>query len=505
MATLPAGYGRSTISNYVTTLTSIVVALVTVPLLTRGLGQEAYGVWVLVGATVLYLELLEFGFGATTIQYVSAARARGDDPGVRTAVATSFWLLAVPGAVALVLALVLAAVFPRLFDVAPELVGPTRVLLVLLAVDLAVSIPSDCFGGTLIALQRYDLLNATLVSVAVLQAVGWAVVIAAGGGLVELGIVTVALGLGGQLARYLLCLRLLPGLSLRRQHVSRDLVRPYAGTSVWFALSEISTVVIARIDTIVVGAVVGVAEAGVYAVGQKLALLAARASSPAIAVLFPHGAALAAADDDEGLRRGALLGTRISAGVALPLALVLGVLAGPAVDVWVGPAFGDAATVVLLLTAGTAVAAVGGAARTLVLGTSGVRGVALVETGEAALNLVLSVLLGLRFGLVGVAAATLVAGVLSTVLGIVPYACHRLGLHQLALYVLVVRGHLLPAAVTGGAAAALLQHAALDRLLPLLAAGAGLGALYLLVLAATGLAPDERARVRERVRLRGAA
>ena len=131
MATLPAGYGRSTISNYVTTLTSIVVALVTVPLLTRGLGQEAYGVWVLVGATVLYLELLEFGFGATTIQYVCRPGAC-DDPGVRTAVATSFWLLAVPGGVALVLGLALAAGFPRLFDVAPELVGPTRVLLLLL-------------------------------------------------------------------------------------------------------------------------------------------------------------------------------------------------------------------------------------------------------------------------------------------------------------------------------------------------------------------------------------
>ncbi|MCW2606644.1 MAG: polysaccharide biosynthesis protein [Frankiales bacterium] len=504
MATLPAGYGRSTISNYLTTLTSIVVALVTVPLLTRGLGREAYGVWALVGATVLYLELLEFGFGATTIQYVSAARARGDEAGVRTAITTSFWLLALPGLVALLLGLALAAGFPRLFTVSPELVGPTRVLLLLLAFDLALSIPGDCFGGALIALQRYDLLNATLITVSVLQAAAWAVVLATGGGIVALGVVTVVLGLAGQLARYVLCLRLLPGLSLRPRHVSRGLVKPYAGRSVWYALSEISNVVISRVDTIVVGAVVGVAEAGVYAVGQKLAQLAHRASSPALAVLFPHGAALAATGDDEGLRRGALLATRISVGLALPLALVLGLLSGPAVQVWVGAAFADAAPVVQVLAAATAVTALGLGARTVVLGTTGVKGVALVEVGEASLNLLLSVFLGLRYGLVGVAAATLIASTLATVLGLVPYASRLLGLQQGSFYGVVVRGHLLPALITGGLAVLLLRLP-LGRLLPLLGAGTALGLAYLAVFALTGLRPDERRAFRARLTARSSA
>jgi O-antigen/teichoic acid export membrane protein len=498
MAALPPGFRRSALSNYATTGTSVLVALLTVPLLTSGLGPEAYGIWVLVGATVLYLELLEFGFGATTIKFVAAANARDDEEGVRTAIATSFWLLAVPGLVALLLGLGLAAGFPVLFDVPAELEGPTRLLLLLLAVDLALSIPGDCFGGTLIALQRYDLLNLTLIVVSLAQALSWAVVLAAGGGLVELGVVTVVLSLLGQLARYLLVRRLVPGMSLDRRHVARELVRPYAGKSVWFSLSEVSSVVISRIDAVVVGAVAGVAAAGTYAIGQKLALLAERAASPVLGVFFPHAAALSAQGDAEGARAAALLGLRIATAVGLPLTLVLALFAEPAIEVWVGPRYAGAALVVVYLSAATALTVVTEAPRLMLYGGEAIKGAALVQTAEAALNLLLSVVLGRAMGLEGVALATLLSAGAGTVFGLVPYACRVIGLPQRQVYGTVLRGHLLPAAGTA-ALALLLLRTDLDRLLPLLAAGALCGGVYLALLAVTGLSAAERSEVRRRL------
>ena len=67
-------------------------------------------------------------------------------------------------------------------------------------------------SGALVGLQRYDLLNTTLISVNVAQAAAWAIVIVAGGGLVPLGASTVALSLLGQLWRYRIARRLVPGL-----------------------------------------------------------------------------------------------------------------------------------------------------------------------------------------------------------------------------------------------------------------------------------------------------
>lgn len=504
MSLLPATFKRSTLTAYLNTASSVVVALVTVPLLTDGLGTSAYGVWVLVGSTVLYLELLEFGFGATTIQYVASAKARGDEDEVRTAITTSFWLLAVPGAAALLLSLVLVVVFPMVFDVGPGLESATRVLLLLLAVDLALSIPCDVFGGALIAHQRLDLLNWTLVSVTVLQACGWAIVLATGGGLVGLGIVTVSLSLVAHLWRWLLVRRMVPGLSLNPRRAARRLVRPYAGSSFWYSLGEFSEVVIARMDTIVVGIVVGVPAAGVYGVGQKLALLASKLTSPALATFFPHAAHLSARGDEDGLRSTTIAATRIATVVALPLALVLAAFAAPAIEVWVGPEFAEAAEVVVYLSLATAVASLGSAGQLVLYGTGAVKGVGLVSAAEAVLNLVLSVVLARRMGLSGVALATLITAVLANVGGIVPYLCRQLGLLQRQVYGPVLRAHVPAAAVSLGLAAYLLQYD-LDRLLPLAAAAGASGLAYVVVLSRTGLDAQERADLRRRLRRKAAA
>ena len=42
---------------------------------------------------------------------------------------------------------------------------------------MALSIPMDTFGGAISALQRFDLLNYSLIAVTVSQAIGWVIVL----------------------------------------------------------------------------------------------------------------------------------------------------------------------------------------------------------------------------------------------------------------------------------------------------------------------------------------
>ena len=93
---------------------------------------------------------------------------------------------------------------------------------------MALSIPMDTFGGALSALQRFDLLNYSLIAVMVAQAVGWVVVlVAVHGGLIALGIVTVAISLVGQVARLIMVHRLLPWFHLSLRRFDRGILRTY--------------------------------------------------------------------------------------------------------------------------------------------------------------------------------------------------------------------------------------------------------------------------------------
>src|SRR5262245_46580854 len=108
LPTLPVRFGRSAASNYAMVGASLVTAIVTTPVLARNLGKEQFGVFLVVSSLVSYLSLLEFGFGKSTVRFVAELEARGEHAAARRAVATSFTILLVPAALALVGGLVLA-------------------------------------------------------------------------------------------------------------------------------------------------------------------------------------------------------------------------------------------------------------------------------------------------------------------------------------------------------------------------------------------------------------
>jgi O-antigen/teichoic acid export membrane protein len=485
-AALPSRFARNTLSIYLHSATSLVVALVTTPILVHHLGVTEFGIWVLAGSVLLYLELFEFGFGTATVAYVARFAATGDHERVKRAIATSMWMLTGPGVAVAVAAVAFAALLPSVVDLPADLVTPARVLLLLLALDLAVSMPGDTFGGTLAAFQRYDLLNFTLAAVLAAQAIAWIIVIVAGGGLVALGVVTVLLSLAGQLTRFLLARRLVPALSLSPRMVDRSLARPYAGLSFWFALSSIAETVVRRVDAVVVGVVVSVPAVGVYAVGQKLSQLAQRFIAPATLTFFPYAAELAARGNSGGLRRSLMHSVRISLFVAGPVGLGTAVLAGPALEAWVGEGFGQARLVVVYLATATAVAAMGAAAVVVVNGMGLPRVPALIYTCEAVLNLALSIVLGRETGLKGVALATLIASAATTFTAMLPYACRLVGVSYARLLWEALWDHV-PAAGAALLVAWVLSGFARGGLVQVVAAGIAVVGVYAGTLLVIGL------------------
>jgi putative peptidoglycan lipid II flippase len=248
------------------------------------------------------------------------------------------------------------------------------------------------------------------------------------------------------------------------------------------------------VDVVVVGLVVGVPEAAVYAVGQKLALLADQAILPLTRTFFPFSSEAAARRPLRELGPSVYAGTRAAVLVAGPLCLALGLLATPALRAWVGDGFDDGALVVVFLAGATAVKALTQVSMQMLLGTGNARRPALLNASEAVLNLGLSIVLGRAIGIEGVALATLIAAGAVHVLLVLPYATRTFGLSLWSFLTGLVRSHG-PAAVAALAVGVAVRQAELDGLLLVVAAGAAIAGTYLAVFAVAGLEPGERRRL----------
>ena len=498
-ARLPRRFRLNMATSYLRTGSTALITLVMTPVLIAGLGLEAFGIWVIVSSLAFYRDLLQFGFQTATPKYVAEYSALEDDVGLRRSIATSFWFLAGSGMLALVLGVGIAFAFPYLFDVSPDLRESARVLVLVMTLDFALGLPGAAFAGTLMGLQRFDLMNTTLIVIGVLQAAAMTLVIVLDGGLVALGVVTVAISQCGWLWRYHLARKLVPGLTVSLRGADRGLAKPFVRLSIWYGIEDAAYIVVNRLDTIVVGLVLGAGAAGIYAVGQRLALALAQLAQPVSNLFFPHSSELAAQGDAVGLRNSIFTGTRLILAVIAPLAITLAFLAAPIIDAWVGSDFEDAAQVTVFLAAAVTTWVLIDTGLTMTLGTGKARAPALIRASEAVLNLGLSVVLAHLIGLEGVAVATLVAAAAVNLVVLLPYICRHFEIPLAAFIGSIVRAHAAPAA------AALLVGWLVTRLDPtsvlaMLAAGVAIVGAYAAPFLLTGLDSSERRALRERMR-----
>jgi len=349
--------------------------------------------------------------------------------------------------------LVFAYFLPEIIPTIPKsLVGQAQFLLLLLAFDMALSIPMDTFGGALNALQRFDLLNYSLIAVTICQAVAWVVVLSLHGGLVALGIVTVAISLVGQLSRLIMAHRLLPWFRLSLRRFDRTILKTFSLATGWYSLAQVSQAVINLSDVLIVGAAAGVQAAAVYAVAQRLALLPQRVVQPRAFLLFAKAGQLAARNDGPGLRESTDQVVGFVRYLSVPAAIVLGFLAGPAVEVWVGPLYRVAAECIGLLCIAAVVQAWGQAVSLAISGAGYPKLASILYGGEAVIHVGLGIVLSSRYGAVGMAEAALIGAVLMEGMLMLPLVYRQLGdsLARRAFHTVRVLG--LPFVVTGALA-----------------------------------------------------
>jgi O-antigen/teichoic acid export membrane protein len=498
---LPAKFGWSAVSNYAAAGVVMAVAFITTPILTRHLGPEEYGIWILVGSTIAYVELLDLGFGGAVVSAVARVSAADDQDGLERTLNTSFFLLLALGVVALVFAGLAALILPLVMHLSGSLERTTQELLLLLGFAMAVSIPMDTFGCGLVALQRYDLLNATLIVVSICEAIAWSIVLARGGGLLALGIVTVAISLVGQVSRYVLLRRLIPTFALSPGRVDRALVRTLAGPARWFAMGDTIEAFRDYTSVLVLGSVRNVATAGIFAVGDKLASLGTAVGTPLSAPLFPHAAALVGRGETDALAPAARTSGRLITGVTLPSCLVVAVLARPALIAWVGPAYEGASHAVVILAIAFGLRSLGTAAAKFVSGSGGQRLIALTSLAEVTTQIVLSAILGDHYGITGVAVAILASVVCIEMAVTLPRLAKRLGTGTWQLVAPVLRTHV-PSLVIAGSVGWFVaegpvlrfvnSHGRLEGTTVVAATGVAIVVLYALVVAVLGVDRTER-------------
>ncbi len=489
---LPNRFGRNVVMNYAAQGTAALSAIIVTPLLLHHLGKSAFGLWVLASSAVLYLELFELGFGAATTKLVAEDADRRPEKALQT-LNTAFFALIPLGTIALMAGVGIAFVFPSLVHAPPQLHDQVILVVIILSLGLAVSIPGDTLGGALIGHQRFDMLglsNSLLVAGTLVATV---VIVELGGGLVALATAMTIIGILCHFLRFWMLRRIMPGTRISFRLADRERLRDVMHVSGWFLLNAIVIAVYNACDLLVVGIVLGLRAAAVYAVASKLATAAVQGLESLAQVFFPYASATARNKEPGALTEIVVDGTRAAMLVGMMISVAYLVLATPGIRAWVGAGYGTSARILMVFAAVIVCATPVRVINVTLSGSGRLPLVCLIRGGEVIVNATLSVILALIIGPVGVALGTL-GGILFVRLpGFLFVGTRAVGIRPVTLLRRSVLPHLLPLAADG-AVLLLLRGVAAHSILGLVADGLAGSLTYVVVYFAVGATGGERRR-----------
>lgn len=385
------------------------LALALLPLLIDRVGAAPAGLFLFATTLTGYFASVEYGVGLSVPKYVAEHRVSGDRQLLGSVLRASLILMSGIGA-AICLALVGLGVFAAhsLFD-APEIRAQALPTLLVAAVTALLYWPSRMGLASLEGLERYDLSSLIQTGCAV---AGVAAIFLLSGWTHSIALLAAVFGATQVLEGVLAGALAWPHLGLARG-VGRwrgAHLRPALGFGGGLFLVGLSETLVFALDRTIIAAFVGAAAIVVYEVALR-AHNAVRMISGLIGnVLLSTSSRLVAEQRVQRLRELMLVASLYTIVLAVPVALLIIVLARPLVEVWIGHGYGRRAVYVQIFVSYWIVYVNTSALLSAVAGVGRIRELVRLTLLGAVISLALSVALTAAWGTVGVIWGTVIPG-----------------------------------------------------------------------------------------------
>jgi len=407
---------------------NIVVGVLLSPYILHHLGDEAFGLWVLIFSITGYYGLFDLGIRSSIVRYVATFSATSDQTELDRLISTALFTYTGIGLVALLVTLTGSVYVASIFRISADFLHTARWLFLIVGSAVALGFPLGISGGILEGLQRFYLLNFTNISATLIRALLIVLALRHGGGLLTVALITVSMPLFSGMVNAIAVLRLLP-LRLSIKNVNRGSLRRIAT----YSSSTLIIIVAARLrfktDAMVIGTFLSSAAITYFAIGSRLVDYAGEVVSGLAQVFVPMSSQSDATGDLAGLRKIFVAGNRACALIIFPMAAILIILGKSVIEAWVGRRYVATSYPVLLMLIipSTLLWSQSASARVL-FGMAKHKTLAIVTLLEGSSNLFLSIFLVRRFGILGDAAGTAIPLVCTALFFLPRHLCRVLKL-----------------------------------------------------------------------------
>lgn len=412
-------------SNWLGALLTLLVGFFLSPFILHKLGDEAFGVWILIFSITGYYGIFDFGIRSTIIKYVAECKATGDDDRFMRIVNLSTLVYSCVAFGIIVIVAVGSRYFNSIFHISGDLRHAAKLLFLLVGSAVALGLPLSVFAGILEGLQEFYFINVTQAIVTLLRVSLIILALNHGFGLISVALITALLPLFSSVI-YAWKVRRAIALQFGARFIDRDTLKQIFHYSFFAFISVLAFRLRYQTDAIIIGAMLSSSAITQFSIGSKLITYSFMLVTGLGQIFTPMSSQFNAIGDQKRLQKLLVLGNRACALVVLPIATMLVVLGKQIIDVWVGSRYESSYVILIVLLIPSILAEIQGSSRQILYGIGRHKALAIVNIFEGVINVVLSVLFVRYWGIVGDALGTAIPLTLTSTFFLPLYLCRLL-------------------------------------------------------------------------------
>lgn len=404
-------FARSLRANWIGVAANGIVSLFLSRYVYAQLGEDIYGVWLLVVSLTGYLGLLELGMRTGLGRFINYYLGRKEIENVNGIISTALSFFLACGIPLFAAAIIIAPNFGEIFPKAsPAYLEGARSAVMMVSLSLWLTFFGATFTQVLFSQDRFDIYNIINIIVLIVRAVGTVLVLHFDGGIARLSAVQAGSSLVGVVLSYLMAHRIFPALNIRFRRVSWAYFRELSSFSIWAFVGSVAMRLLYMTDLLVIGWFIGPAAVPYYNIPIMLVVYSREFVGQISEVLAPQAMKHCGAGDYDSLRYMFRWGSKVIMALAIPFYSGLILLGPEFMTMFWGPAFDQSKWVLVLLAVPQLVAMAVRVGGSIISGLGYVRFSASMTLAQALCNFGLTLLfLGVfDMGLVGVALGTLI-------------------------------------------------------------------------------------------------
>lgn len=405
---------RNTIFNIIGRFWGILVALILTPYIIHHIGIERFGIWAIVGVITGYFGLLDFGVRDSFTKFIAEFYTKGNYKGLNQIVNTGFVFYSLLGVIIVVLALFLINPLLRLFNIPANLYNEASFVFFVGIILFTVSNALAVFGAIQSGLQRMDISNKIAIAISIPSIIGTILFLELGYGLPGLMVNNaIILGISG-ITSLVIAFRILPTLRLNPFLFNRKTFKMLYGFGIKRWVTHIEDIVTFQTDKLLISHFLILGLVGYYQLGYLIIGKAREIPSLLISAIVPAVSELNAGQKREKIIELYSRGTKYLLAIAFPLFFFIFTSADLIIFSWLGKNFTNTVLVIQIFAPSFLIMSLFAMGSAVAVGMGKPEFQMKAAGIQSILNIILSIILIIKIGFIGVLLATLISVTLSS-------------------------------------------------------------------------------------------